>query len=350
MCDNVAAFKSNGHEAQIKKFLDFVYQDKYQLQFDREYDLLPATVSAANALAKDPVFGSFLKALPHSVQYPIEHRLGAGEDQDPEHDRDRRHRHPDHGARQLCSRHTRQRRSWAADGAAWARPPPRSRSRAALSAGDDLDARGAPPPGAAALARSRGRPDRASSCCGRWWCWSQSSFQHIAADGFVVGGNGTRNYSNLWHEPALRRRPAAHRALGGGRRRRHRADLTGAGAAASTSGSPSAGWRARALIIPWAASVMMTALIFRWALDPNVGVINVDPARTSAWCKQDRLQPGGLARQPDWRAGVDDGRGDLRLAAVHHLRAPVRAAERSPRSVRGRRDRRRRPLVRLPAR
>jgi multiple sugar transport system substrate-binding protein len=70
VCDNVAAFKSNGHQAQIKKFLDFVYQDKYQLQFDREYDLLPATVSAANALAKDPVFGSFIKALPHSVQYP----------------------------------------------------------------------------------------------------------------------------------------------------------------------------------------------------------------------------------------------------------------------------------------
>ena len=70
VCDNVAAFKSNGHEAQIKKFLDFAYQDKYQLQFDREYDLLPATVSAANALAKDPIFGSFIKALPESVQYP----------------------------------------------------------------------------------------------------------------------------------------------------------------------------------------------------------------------------------------------------------------------------------------
>jgi multiple sugar transport system substrate-binding protein len=70
VCDNVAAFKPNGHEAQIKKFLDFAYQDKYQLQFDREYDLLPATVSAANALAKDPIFGSFIKALPHSVQYP----------------------------------------------------------------------------------------------------------------------------------------------------------------------------------------------------------------------------------------------------------------------------------------
>ncbi len=30
-----------------------------------------------------------------------------------------------------------------------------------------------------------------------------------------------------------------------------------------------------ALIAPWAASVVMTSLIFRWALDPNSGVINV---------------------------------------------------------------------------
>ena len=30
-----------------------------------------------------------------------------------------------------------------------------------------------------------------------------------------------------------------------------------------------------AIIAPWAASVMMTALIFRWMLDPNNGVINL---------------------------------------------------------------------------
>jgi len=70
VCDNVAAFKANGHQAQIKKFLDFAYQNKYQLAFDREYDLLPATVSGANALKSDKTFGSFIKALPHAVQYP----------------------------------------------------------------------------------------------------------------------------------------------------------------------------------------------------------------------------------------------------------------------------------------
>jgi multiple sugar transport system substrate-binding protein len=70
VCDNVAAFNANGHQAEIKKFLDFAYQDKYQLAFDKEYDLLPATTSAATALASDPIFGPFLTALPKSVQYP----------------------------------------------------------------------------------------------------------------------------------------------------------------------------------------------------------------------------------------------------------------------------------------
>ncbi|HEY2166679.1 MAG TPA: extracellular solute-binding protein [Jatrophihabitantaceae bacterium] len=70
VCDNVAAFKSNGHQAQIKAFLDFAYQDSYQVQFDKEYDLLPATTSASTSLSSDPVFGPFLKALPNAVQYP----------------------------------------------------------------------------------------------------------------------------------------------------------------------------------------------------------------------------------------------------------------------------------------
>jgi multiple sugar transport system substrate-binding protein len=70
VCDNVAAFTPNGHKAQIKEFLDFAYQDKYQLAFDKEYDLLPATTTATKALSSDPVFGPFLTALPNSVQYP----------------------------------------------------------------------------------------------------------------------------------------------------------------------------------------------------------------------------------------------------------------------------------------
>jgi multiple sugar transport system substrate-binding protein len=71
VCDFVAAFKNGGgKQAAIKKFLDFAYQDTYQIQFDKEYDLLPATTSASDSLSSDPIFGSFLKALPNAVQYP----------------------------------------------------------------------------------------------------------------------------------------------------------------------------------------------------------------------------------------------------------------------------------------
>ena len=70
VCDNVSAFDGNGHQAQIKAFLDFAYQDTYQVAFDKEYDLLPATNSGVQALSSDPVFAPFLKALPNSVQYP----------------------------------------------------------------------------------------------------------------------------------------------------------------------------------------------------------------------------------------------------------------------------------------
>jgi multiple sugar transport system substrate-binding protein len=70
VCDNVQAFKANKHQAQIKKFLDFAYQDKYQLKFDKEYDLLPATNSGVTALKSNPTFAPFLKALPNGIDYP----------------------------------------------------------------------------------------------------------------------------------------------------------------------------------------------------------------------------------------------------------------------------------------
>jgi len=102
----------------------------------------------------------------------------------------------------------------------------------------------------------------------------QSSFQQIGGEGFVAGYNGTTNYAHLFDEPdfvsvllrtvvwvvvvvgvtmliSLGLAQLFHQRFPGRRVTR---------------------W---ALIIPWAASVMMTALIFKWALDPNVGVINM---------------------------------------------------------------------------
>jgi multiple sugar transport system substrate-binding protein len=71
VCDFTQAFKNGGaKQAAIKKFLDFAYADKYQVQFDKEYSLLPATTSAVSALSSDATFAPFLKALPNAVQYP----------------------------------------------------------------------------------------------------------------------------------------------------------------------------------------------------------------------------------------------------------------------------------------
>jgi multiple sugar transport system substrate-binding protein len=71
--DDIVAFKAGGssHLAAIKDFLDFVYQDKWQLQFDNEYDLLPATQSAATSMGQsNAMFSAFLGNITNSVNYP----------------------------------------------------------------------------------------------------------------------------------------------------------------------------------------------------------------------------------------------------------------------------------------
>ncbi len=102
----------------------------------------------------------------------------------------------------------------------------------------------------------------------------QSSFQNISGIGFVAGYNGTANFRTLFDDPnfvsVLVRTViwvvvvvAVTMLISLGLAQLFNQRFPGRRVAR---------W---ALIIPWAASVMMTALIFKWALDPNVGVINV---------------------------------------------------------------------------
>jgi multiple sugar transport system permease protein len=102
----------------------------------------------------------------------------------------------------------------------------------------------------------------------------QSSLQQISPDGFVLGWAGIKNFLTLFQESAL---PgvllrtviwtvgvvAVTMAISLGLAQLFNAHFPGRRVAR---------W---ALIVPWASSVMMTALIFRWALDANNGVINV---------------------------------------------------------------------------
>jgi multiple sugar transport system substrate-binding protein len=68
--DQIVALNVHNQKAAIQAFLNFAYQDNYQAQFDSLYDLLPATTSAANAEANDPIFGPFVQAIPTSSAYP----------------------------------------------------------------------------------------------------------------------------------------------------------------------------------------------------------------------------------------------------------------------------------------
>ncbi|MBK3580099.1 extracellular solute-binding protein [Streptomyces sp. MBT65] len=74
VADWMTAFKQNGHREQIGDFLDFVYSEKNVLAFSREYDLLPVTNSASEAMeesTQDKALRPFLEELPLSTLYPV---------------------------------------------------------------------------------------------------------------------------------------------------------------------------------------------------------------------------------------------------------------------------------------
>jgi multiple sugar transport system permease protein len=109
-----------------------------------------------------------------------------------------------------------------------------------------------------------------------WPVWEMftTSREHIDSNGFDLGSFGWKNYSTLFSDPLLgsimTRTLVWVVAI---------VSLTVLISLAmaqlfnqSFPGRKIVRW---ALIAPWAASVMMTSIVFRWMLDPNNGVINV---------------------------------------------------------------------------
>ncbi|MDF5751577.1 sugar ABC transporter permease [Spongiactinospora sp. TRM90649] len=102
----------------------------------------------------------------------------------------------------------------------------------------------------------------------------RSSFLKISRFGVVQGGNGTANYDKLFAEPDFA--GVMYRSL------IWVVAVVGLTVIISLClaqlfnqrfpGRTVARW---ALIAPWAASVLMTAIIFKWMLDPEVGMINM---------------------------------------------------------------------------
>ena len=102
----------------------------------------------------------------------------------------------------------------------------------------------------------------------------QTSMQNITPIGVTIGSAGTKNFSQLFHDPNLPGilvRTVLWVVVVVGLTM-----LISLGMAQLFNqrfpGRRVARW---ALIAPWAASVMMTALIFRWMLQPDNGVINI---------------------------------------------------------------------------
>lgn len=79
--DWMTAFKQNGHQDQVREFLDYAYDEKNVLDFSREYDLLPVTSSAQEAMSgssRDADLGPFLQQLPSAELYPVGKTSWAG--------------------------------------------------------------------------------------------------------------------------------------------------------------------------------------------------------------------------------------------------------------------------------
>ncbi|MFI1731357.1 extracellular solute-binding protein [Streptomyces acidicola] len=74
VADWMMAFKQNGNRQEIGEFLDFVYSEKNVLDFSREYDLLPVTTSASEAMSAgktDADLTPFLDELPQAELPPV---------------------------------------------------------------------------------------------------------------------------------------------------------------------------------------------------------------------------------------------------------------------------------------
>jgi multiple sugar transport system substrate-binding protein len=74
VADWIMGFKQNHHRKEIGKFLDFAFSDKNVMDFVGQYDLLPVTYSADEAMQDDAKYkdlGKFLAALPTSQLPPV---------------------------------------------------------------------------------------------------------------------------------------------------------------------------------------------------------------------------------------------------------------------------------------
>ncbi|WP_330175124.1 extracellular solute-binding protein [Streptomyces sp. NBC_01498] len=85
VADWIMAFKQPGQREQAGAFLDFAFEDRNVMDFVGQYDLLPVTYSASEAMVTDDQYEElrpFLEALPTSELYPFGKTSWAGVSED----------------------------------------------------------------------------------------------------------------------------------------------------------------------------------------------------------------------------------------------------------------------------
>lgn len=74
VADWMMAFKDNGHQEEIRKFLDFAYSKENTLKFNETYNLMPVTEDTLKEMTgngKHQDLEPFFELLPNAVFYPL---------------------------------------------------------------------------------------------------------------------------------------------------------------------------------------------------------------------------------------------------------------------------------------
>ncbi len=70
--DSIIVFKSAKHKDAVAKFLEFAYNDRHRLEFDKDFGMLPVVKTVArNAYFQTPFYRPFIEQLPTAKPWPL---------------------------------------------------------------------------------------------------------------------------------------------------------------------------------------------------------------------------------------------------------------------------------------
>ena len=253
--DYLMAFKKKGNQDAVKKFLDLYYQPENITRWIAAEGFLPVTKSGLRQMSGNAKLQPYLDALPNArlapttdpawdkVKLDVQQSIGLAVQ-------------PGGDPRQVLDRAPEERRGRGERPLTRLTPAGRG-LRAGAASGSGPAWRSSPP-----------------SCSTRPSQLVRASLGRYSITGLYQGAVGTANYARLAEQEAL---PAVVAntvvwvvvVVGG-----HARDLARARPVPRTSSFPGRRLVRWALIVPWAASLIMTAKLFVWIYDYYFGILN----------------------------------------------------------------------------